>query len=153
MIPSRSAIASFPAGTSESRSSTCCERLFLVVRAENEELGVEPLERGLQLVLVLDADDELDAVAELELLGRPNDPGVRGRVTGSEDRQRARRSNRVEIAVDEQRLGAVGLGALCCFGPVDGDDQRDAVALGYGLAQTSRAGHAAQWYLRELSVP
>ena len=99
------------------------------------------------------SNDELDAVSKLELLGRPNDPGVRGRVTGGEDGQGARRANRSQIAVDEEGLRPVGLGALCCFWPVDGDDQRDAVSLGYGLAQTSRAGHAAQWYLREVSVP
>ena len=52
------------------------ERLFLIVGAEDDELGVEPLERRLELVLVLDADDELDAVAELELVGRA---GRRGR--------------------------------------------------------------------------
>ena len=123
------------------------ERLVLVARAENDQLRVEPFECSLELVLVLDADDELDAGSELELVGGPNDPRVRGGVAPGEDRQRARGANRFEVAVGEQSLGAVGLGALCCLGPIDGDDQRDAVALGYGLAQTSRAGHAAQWYL------
>ena len=47
------------------------ERLVLVARGENDELRVEPFERRLELVLVLDADDELDAGAELELVGGP----------------------------------------------------------------------------------
>ena len=123
------------------------ERLFRIARAKDDELGVMPLERGLQLVLVLDADDELDVIAELEFLRRSDDPRVGGRVTRGQDRQRARRADGVEVAVNEERLCTARLGALCCFWPVDGDDQRDAVTLGYGLAQTSRAGHAAQWYL------
>ena len=86
---------------------------------------------------------------------RTRQPGRTTRASAAEspdgeDRQRARGANRFEVAVGEQCLGAVGLGALRCLGPVDGDDQRDAVALGYGLAQTSRAGHAAQWYLSGL---
>ena len=129
------------------------ERLVLVARGENDQLRVEPFECGLELVLVLDPDDELDAGSELELVSGPTtlasaaeSPDVR---IGSA--LAARIASRLPSA--SKCLGAVGLGALCCFGPVDGDDQRDAVALGYGLAQTSRAGHAAQWYLSGLHWP
>ena len=123
------------------------KRLVHIAPGENDELGVEPLESRLELVLVLDSNDELDSRTEFVLVGRPDDSCVRGRVARGQDRQSARSANRFEVAVGEKRLGAVGLGTLSCFGPIDGHDQRDAVALGYGLAQTSRAGHAAQWYL------
>ena len=148
----RSAIASLPAGTSESRSSTCCERLVRVARGEDEELRIEALERLLELVLVLDADDELDVVGELDIaLARADDAGVlarsRARHRESDDRERAGGADRV----DDRRRGRAaprlrGLGLACRLRPVDGDDQRDAVALGYGLAQTSRAGHARRVY-------
>ena len=137
-------MASLPAGTSESRSSTCwsgsssssAQRTKSSGSSRSSAPPARPRPRRGRR-----ARCRLRARRPRRRAGRPGRPG---RVTGSEDRQRARCADRVEVAVHEQRLGAVGLGALCCFGPVDGDDQRDAVALGYGLAQTSRAGHAAE---------
>ena len=104
-VAARSAIASLPAGTSESRSSTCWSGSSSSRAAENDELRVEALEAVLELVLVRDADDELDAGSELELVARaPNDAGVRrrARVARGEDRQRARGADRFEVAVGEQ---------------------------------------------------
>ena len=58
-----SAIASLPAGTSGSSCQHRLDRIVVVAdpRAEmQEDLGVEPLERLLELVLVADVDDELE---------------------------------------------------------------------------------------------
>ena len=92
-----SAIASLPAGTSERRSSTCCERILRVAGGEHEELRVEALERLLELLAPGDLEDELDTGAELEILvAGADDARVAGRAGRSEDRQRGRRANRVD---------------------------------------------------------
>ena len=123
------------------------ERVVDVAGGEHEQLGIEPLERLLQLILPLDLHDDLDRVAELDVLvAGAHDARVAGRTRRGQDRQAARGANRIDLIVGQERLGAAGLGLPRFIGTGHGDDQRDPVALGDGLAQTSGAGHASQHY-------
>ena len=66
-----------------------------VRRREHEELRVEALERLVQLLLLLDLDDELDALAQLDVLvARADDPRVAGRAA-----PRSRSAARVEARI------------------------------------------------------
>ena len=120
------------------------ERIVDVAGGEHEQLGVEPLERLLQLFL------------RLHLRRRPR-PSRRARRRRHRGARCARRPpNRPQsgsagcvaariassVVVGEKRLRSVGLGLPRLLRTGHGDDQRDPVALGDGLAQTSGAGHA-----------
>ena len=91
-------------------------------------------------------DDELHVVCEstssagpTTRASAPASPEVRiGRALAARIASTSRRR-----APPRRRL----LGPLAAARPVHRDDQRDAVALGDGLAQTSGAGHARRWYL------
>ena len=58
-----------------------------VRRREHEQLRIEALERFVQLLLPLDLDDELDALAQLDVLvAGTDDPRVAGRARRRHDR-------------------------------------------------------------------
>ena len=129
-------MASLPAGRSESRSS--------VAGGEDEQLGIEPLECLLELLLPTHMHHELDRVDEIDVLvARAHDSRVAGGAGRSQDRQAGRCADRIGMVIGEKRLRAMGLGLPRLLGTGHGHDQRDPVALGDGLAQTSGAGHAS----------
>ena len=110
---------------------------------EHEQLGIEPLQRLLELLLRADPDDDLDRRPELDVLvARAHDARVARRARGSQDRQLL--AARIASTCSSASSASAPPASACraSFGPVDGDDQRDPVALGDGLAQTSGAGHA-----------
>ena len=120
------------------------ERIVDVAGGEHEQLGIEPLECLLELLLPPHLHDDLDRVAELDVLvARSHDARVARRTGRGQDRQAARGANRVDVVVGEERLRPAGLGLTRLLGTAHGHDQRDPVTLGDGLAQTSGAGHAS----------
>ena len=119
------------------------ERILRIAGGEHEELRVEALERLLELLAPGDLEDELDTGGGLEILvAGADDARVAGHAGRGENGQRGGRADRVDLAVGEQRLRPVRLGRLRLIWSVHGNDERDPVALGDGLAQTSRAGHS-----------
>ena len=142
MAPPTSAIASFlREGRRAGRARA--ERIVGVAGGEHEQLGIEPLERLLQLLLTLHLHDHLDRVSQLDVVvSGSDDARVTGRAGRRQDRQAARGADRVDVQVGEERLRPAGLGPLRLLGPGHDHDQRDPVTLGDRLAQTSGAGHA-----------
>src|SRR4051812_460736 len=132
-----------------------------VTGGQQEDLRVDALERGLQLLVVAHLDGALEpqvehrAVGLLQLavlaseLGQGQYAGVRVRrtrplgraVRPPEQRQTRRLADGVDRVVERQRLGALLLGRARTSGIADGDDDRDPVALGDRLAEASCPGH------------
>ena len=144
VVTRRSAIASFPAGTSSRRSSTRCERLLalpVTARREEKDLRIEPLERGLELVRLGDVDDALQAsFAELgvatlhltvfvlvEVCGIDHTPVRLADSSSSrslpDDRQPGCVADAYHLSRHEEALGPVRLGGACGVEVVDGSDQ------------------------------
>src|SRR4051812_13497333 len=113
------------------------------VRREQEDLRVETLESPLQLVLVADVDDEFElGVLAAVRLSFPD--GERVRVGGQpaaapEKRQRRRLANAFDAGVDDERLRPLRLGVGRGGRVRNVDDDRDPVAFGEVVAQTSRS--------------
>src|SRR5262245_405519 len=140
--------------------------ILLVSCREEEDLGVEPLERLLELFLVANLDRALQAelervaVGRLELpvlvveLAERQDTGVRLRRVRElrragrppEQRQAGRLPNLAHRRVQRQRLGSLLLRGAGRFRSVDGHDDGDAVALGDGLAEAARPVHVSQFW-------
>src|SRR5919202_1415525 len=132
------------------------ERVLLVRSGQDEELRVEALEHRLEVVLVVNAQRELEVVAErrqrllepLAVAAGLDDARVGAlerlhplAAPQEQDRKQRGRPDRRELplgaAPDEQRLRSVGLGPPRLLGRADGDDQRDPVTLGDGLAEAA----------------
>ena len=120
------------------------ERILRVAGGKHEELRVEALERFLQLLAPGDLEDELDTGAELEILvAGADDARVAGRC-----RPTVRMGSEVAARIASTSPSASSASAPCASaacasaGPSHGNDERDPVALGDGMAQTSRAGHS-----------
>jgi hypothetical protein len=152
-----SAIASFPAGTSGSSPRTCSSAWC---GGQEQELGVDAIEREPQLVLVGDADDGLEpelrhladellepAVVVLEPFEADEDGvgagGVAERVGGPEDRELGGVAEARRLAAHDDPLGARLLGGARAVGVTDRGEKRDPVPLGDGLAEATRGSHRA----------
>ena len=113
---STSAIASLPAGTSGSSSSTASSgstSLVDVVRVQQEDLGVEPLERQLELLFVAHVDDSFEVVVVAVLVGPDRGPRRRRSAAprAEPEQRQVRRSRMPSISpVDRHRLRALVLG-------------------------------------------
>ena len=139
-----SAIASLPAGRSESRSSTCSSGSSTSRAASTNNSGSSRSSASSSSSSRRHLDDDLDRVAQLDVLvAGAHDACVARRTGRGQDRQAGRSANRVERG---RRRGAPPprrpRPARASSGTRHGDDQRDPVTLGDGLAQTSGAGHA-----------
>src|SRR5262245_1420558 len=132
-----------------------------VARREQEDLGIDPLERRLDRLVVVHVGDDLQAeragprvqLLQVFLVGVLLDDGqagtgsclVRGlgrRVDPEQDRQLARPDSRCR-STQSETLGALLLGCLCGRGVADERDDRDPVSLGDRLAEAPRPGHCA----------
>ena len=161
-----SAIASLPAGTAASRSSTTSSgdsssSAFVgFVGREQEDLGVDAVERPLDLLLVPHLDGAVEPELErppvqalepaVVLVERVEDEhhrvgrrrGVLERDVGTpEDRQRGRPAHRGGIPADDERLGALLLGRSGGLGVLDRRDDGDPVALGDRVAEAALRHH------------
>ena len=110
--------------------------MILIVGAEQEDLGVELLERLLELLRVAHERDRLHTV--VRLTARVHGAGVgvvRRAATEPEQRKRRGRSDAVDDAGDRDRLRALTLRLARRVGIHDERDDRDPVALGDALAE------------------
>src|SRR5436190_5634855 len=109
---------------------------------EQEDLGVELLERALELVLVADRHDVLD-VARRRLVVGPDRVRVRVDGLAAADPQQGESrclADAGDRAVDRERLRALLLGGARGRRVADADDDGDAVALRDPLAESSFHG-------------
>ena len=122
------------------------ERIVGVAGGEHEQLGIEPLERLLELLLPPHPHHDLDRVAELDVfVAGGHDPRVAGRTGRSQDRQ----ARAARIASTASSAGGPPRRRPRPAAPPRHRPRRRSarsVALGDGLAQTSGAGHASQHY-------
>ena len=141
-----SAIASLPGGHVGEQLEHRVERVVVLVgalAAEQEDLGVEQLERELELLLVAHVDDELDRVV-VRVTVRAEDDGVGvGRAGAADPQERQGRglADAGDRVADRERFGALGLGDARAFHVGDANDDRDPVAFRDSLAEASWAGH------------
>ena len=122
------------------------ERAFGLAGTQHEKLGIEALECLVELFLPLDPHHELDSVVQLDVVvtGR-NDAGITCHSREADDRQGAGLAKSPDEGVlGEERLRPGRLGALGLLEVAYGDDERDPITLGNGLAQTSRARHSVE---------
>ena len=143
VTPAMSAIASLPAGTSESRSSTCASGSSASRAASTKSSGSKCSSASSSSSSRATWTTSSTPACELDLLvaGADDARVAGGAVGGDESGARRPRESRL-IRLGEQRLGAAGLGLESLGRAGHGEDERDPVALGDGLAQTSRAGHS-----------
>ncbi len=144
------------------------ERRLVVVgvaRREQEDLRVDPLERGSQRLFVVDVDDDLEAeldrppvqlleVVLVVVLFDHDQAGVRARlvrglgrgVDAEEDRKRRRVAQSCRGREHRDPFGALLLGETRPVRSVDEREDRDSVSLRDRLAEASPAGHCAGCY-------
>src|SRR5262249_1805078 len=130
----------------------------VVLGRKQHDLGIDLLEGKLELLVVADADDGLEAellglgvqVAEAGAVPCPLDPQETGvgacprRVVAEvQDGEGRRVAQSIQIAGDDDAFGATVLGTAGVVDAVDGDEKRDAVALGDGLAEAAALVHGA----------